>query len=137
ETWDRLMSNVSREQYGGHSYTDRKAPFSAQVGMWWLYFKWQWLRDAYREHSAAQTFLAFLFLGLGLLGGVVHWKRDKSSFAFIAPLIFTLTPALIFYLNFKYGWSQAIELGNSVDREVRDRDYFYLWSFATWAIWAG
>ena len=22
-------------------------------------------------------------------------------------------------------------------REVRDRDYFYLWSFATWGLWAG
>jgi hypothetical protein len=24
-----------------------------------------------------------------------------------------------------------------VNREVRDRDYFYLWSFATWGLWAG
>jgi hypothetical protein len=136
ETWSRLMANVRREQYGGHSVAERQAPLSAQFGMWWLYFKWQWLRDVGAGRGGLQSLLAMLFLGLGLGGAVVHWRRDRGSFAFIAPLVFTLTPALVFYLNFKYGWSQAPELANSVPREVRDRDYFYLWSFATWAIWA-
>src|SRR5205085_2721900 len=40
------------------------------------------------------------------------------------------------YMNFKYGASQSPELGNSVQREVRDRDYFYIWSFSTWGVWA-
>ncbi|MCR4340446.1 MAG: hypothetical protein NUW01_11260, partial [Gemmatimonadaceae bacterium] len=35
-----------------------------------------------------------------------------------------------------YGFSQSQELGESVAREVRDRDYFYLWSFSTWSVWA-
>jgi transmembrane protein TMEM260 (protein O-mannosyltransferase) len=39
-TKDRLMSNINREQYG--KKLERGAPYSAQVGMWWLYFKWQW-----------------------------------------------------------------------------------------------
>ena len=43
---------------------------------------------------------------------------------------------LIYYLNFKYGYSQAPELGDTVEREVRDRDYFYLWSFSAWSVWA-
>jgi hypothetical protein len=47
-----------------------------------------------------------------------------------------MTFALIYYLNFKYGHSQAPELGDSVDREVRDRDYFYLWSFSALSVWA-
>jgi hypothetical protein len=51
--------------------------------------------------------------------------------------MFTITLALIFYMNFKYGYSQAPELGNSVPREVRDRDYFYLWGFSAWSVWAG
>ncbi len=136
-TYRRVSGIIQREQYGGHNVAARQAPFSAQIGMWWLYFKWQWMRDAWTEHPGAQLALASLFLALGLLGCVVHYQRDKSSFAFIAPLIFTLTPLLIFYLNFKYGHSQALELGDSVPREVRDRDYFYLWSFATWGLWAG
>jgi len=39
-------------------------------------------------------------------------------------------------MNFKYGWSQSPEFGDTVDREVRDRDYFYIWSFSAWGIWA-
>lgn len=136
-TWDKLMSNINREQYGGHAVADRQVPFTAQVGMWWHYFKWQWIRDAFHDHAALQRSLALLFLALGLAGGALHFQRDRATFAFVAPLMFTLTPALIFYLNFKYGWTQAVELGNTVDREVRDRDYFYVWSFATWGIWAG
>jgi hypothetical protein len=38
-------------------------------------------------------------------------------------------------MNFKYGFSQAPALGDSVPREVRDRDYFYLWSFSAWSVW--
>ena len=137
ETLTRVSGIIQREQYGGHEVAVRQAPIGAQIGMWWLYFKWQWMRDAWLEHPLAQLVLAILFLALGLLGGVVHYRRDKASFAYVAPLIFTLTPLLIVYLNFKYGHSQAIDLGDSVPREVRDRDYFYLWSFATWGLWAG
>jgi hypothetical protein len=50
--------------------------------------------------------------------------------------MFTMTLLLIYYLNFKYGYSQAPELGDNVPREVRDRDYFYLWSFSGWSVWA-
>lgn len=136
ETYKRLSGIIQREQYGGHAVAVRQAPLGAQVGMWWLYFKWQWMRDAWMENPTAQTALAWIFLALGLLGGTVHYKRDRATFAFVAPLILTLTPALIFYLNFKYGHSQAPGL-TGVEREVRDRDYFYLWSFATWGLWAG
>jgi hypothetical protein len=51
-------------------------------------------------------------------------------------LIFTVTLVLVYYMNFKYGASQAPELGGGVAREVRDRDYFYLWSFSAWSVWA-
>ncbi len=137
ETYTKLMANISREQYGGHEVAQRMAPLGAQFGMWWLYFSWQTMRDVAQEHPGVQAALAVIFLALGLVGGATHWKKDRSSFALIGPLIFTLTPALIFYLNFKYGASQSPELGESVAREVRDRDYFYLWSFATWGLWAG
>jgi hypothetical protein len=103
-TKDRLMANINREQYG--QKLERGAPYSAQVGMWWLYFKWQWLRDSHQTHQGLQFTLAFLFLVLGLLGGYVHWDRDRKTFWYFGPLMFTMTLALIYYLNFKYGWSQ-------------------------------
>ena len=133
-TKDRLMANINREQYG--KKLERGAPYPAQVGMWWLYFKWQWIRDSHETMQGLQFVMAFLFLGLGLLGGWVHWDRDRKTFWYFGPLMFTMTLALIYYLNFKYGWSQAPELGNTVNREVRDRDYFYIWSFSAWGVWA-
>ena len=136
-TYHRLKANINREQYQKPSVLERQAPFTAQLGMWWLYFKWQWLRDAYGQHPVLQTFLAVLFFALGLAGAWTHYQRDPPSFWYFAPLVFTLTLALIYYLNFKYGWSQDQRLGNAVPREVRDRDYFYIWSFSAWSVWVG
>ena len=135
-TYDRFMYNFNRGQYGKPALTQRQAPFEAQVGMWWLYFRWQWLRDPFDNHAGLQKMLATLFLLLGGLGGYVHWKRDRRSFSYFGPLMLMVTFALITYMNFKYGSSQSPELGDSVPREVRDRDYFYLWSFSAWSVWA-
>ena len=134
-TVKRLMDNINRVQYGKPNLSERQAPFTAQLGMWWLYFKWQWLRDAHGTQSALQGALAVLFFALGIAGGVEHWRRDRASFWFFGPLIFTVTFALVYYMNFKYGASQSPELAG-VAREVRDRDYFYLWSFSAWSVWA-
>src|SRR5881394_919404 len=134
-TYDRFMYNFNRGQYAKPGLTERQAPFVAQVGMWWLYFRWQWLRDPFEHHGAIQQMLSTLFLLLGGLGGYVHWKRDRKSFTYFGPLMFMVTIALIYYMNFKYGSSQAPELGDSVPREVRDRDYFYLWSFSALSVW--
>ena len=135
-TYDRFMYNFNRGQYSKPALTDRQAPFEAQVGMWWLYFRWQWLRDPFNSHPGIQKMLATLFLLLGGLGGYVHWKRDRRSFSYFGPLMLMVTLALVYYMNFKYGSSQSLDLGESVPREVRDRDYFYLWSFSAWSVWA-
>jgi hypothetical protein len=134
-TYDAFMYNFNRGQYGKPDLGERQAPFSAQLGMWWLYFKWQWLRDAHYDHPFAQSLLAAMFLVLGLLGGYVHWQRDRRSFWYFGSLMFTMTLVLIYYLNFKYGASQDPDVVG-VAREVRDRDYFYLWSFSAWGVWA-
>ncbi len=136
-TYDRFMYNFNRGQYGKPDLTQRQAPFTGQVGMWWYYFKWQWLRDAHSERPGVQALLGAVFLVLGLFGGWVHYKRDRRSFWYFGTLMFSMTLFLIYYLNFKYGATQAPELAGSVEREVRDRDYFYLWSFSAWGVWAG
>lgn len=133
-TLQRLKDNVNRVQYGAKE--GRGAEYKDQVAMWWLYFKWQWLRDAYGEQPGFQAFLATIFLLLGGLGGFVHYTRDRRTFWYFGPLMFTLTLALIYYMNFKFGASQSPELGDRVAREVRDRDYFYIWSYSAWGVWA-
>jgi len=135
-TYDRFMYNFNRKQFDKPPLTTRQAPFTAQVGMWWTYFEWQWLRDPDIAHPSVQYALALLFLILGGLGGWVHWKRDRRSFSYFGPLMLMVTLVLIYYMNFKYGASQAPGLGDAVPREVRDRDYFYLWSYSAWAVWA-
>ena len=135
-TYERFMYNFNRGQYGKPQLGERQAPFTAQIGMYWMYYKWQFLRDAYGERPGLQNGLAVFFLILSGIGGWMHYKKDRQSFSFFGPLVFTMTLALIFYLNFKYGHSQSPSLGESVDREVRDRDYFYLWSFSALSVWA-
>ncbi len=134
-TATRLYDNIQRTQYAKPSVVDRQAPLPAQLGLLWTYFKWQWLRDAYGEHAAAQSALAIAFLLLGLAGAREHWRRDRRSFWYFATLMFTLTIALVYYLNFRYSWGQAPELGRSVAREPRERDYFFVWTFSAWSVW--
>jgi hypothetical protein len=135
---ERFAYNINREQYPKPGLVERQAPFPRQVGMWWLYFKWQWFRDVHMERPGMQAALAVIFLALGLLGGYANWKHDRRTFWYFGPLVFTLTLLLIYFLNFKLGWTQARLLGVGGDEaaEVRDRDYFYLWSFSAWSVWA-
>src|SRR4051812_34443898 len=138
-TYDAFMYNFNRGQYGKPDLSDRQAPFTAQIDMWWFYFKWQWFRDPHLKSQTSQTLQGIfggLFLVLGLCGGWVHFQRDRRSFWYFATYMVTVTLVLIYYLNFKYGSSQSPELGDSVAREVRDRDYFFLWSFSAWGVWA-
>jgi hypothetical protein len=133
-TADAFSYNFNRGQYGKPELSDRQAPLVDQVGLWWLYFKWQWIRDAHAEHPFAQALLAASFLVLGLMGGWVHYKRDRRSFWYFGALMFTMTLLLTYYLNFKLGASQ--DPNSQAPHEVRDRDYFFLWSFSAWGVWA-
>ena len=136
-TYDAFMYNFNRGQYGKPALSERQAPFfSGQIGMWWLYFRWQWLRDPHNQHQMAQAILAAVFLVLGLLGGWIHFQRDRRTFWYFGSLVFTMSLLLIYYLNFKYGASQNPDLPLDL-HEVRDRDYFFLWSFSSWGVWAG
>jgi hypothetical protein len=137
ETWDSFMYNFNRGQYGKPSLAERQAPFTAQIAMYWYYFKWQWLRDAHGDQPALQSILAALFLVLGLFGGWVHYQRDRRSFWYFGALMFSASLLLIYYLNFKYGATQPAGPEVTMEqKEVRDRDYFYLWSFSAWGVWA-
>jgi hypothetical protein len=135
ETARRLKAAIDRDQYGGNAVLKRRGPITAQVGMFWLYFKWQWIRDLGKEFPGAQTFAALVMLALGI--GGLHAMRRSPHFWYFGALAGTFTIALIVYLNFRYGWSQSPELGDLVAREPRDRDYFYMWTFSLWGLLAG
>ena len=132
-SWASFWAVFTREQYGKVPVTQRQASIIAQIGMWWQYFTWQWGHD---WPVAVQRFLAVGFFFLGILGAWRHWVADRRSALAMTALMATLTVALIFYLNFKYGYSQYPDRPQ-LAREVRERDYFYIGSFALWGVWVG
>ena len=74
-----------------------------------------------------------VFIVIGLVGVVALWQRDPRAATAAVVLQLTLTVALIYYLNFKYGFSMLPEQPE-LAREVRERDYFFIASFATWGL---
>ncbi len=124
--------------------------FSRQVFNYAEYFDWQWARSISGNvgwFGGLRPLLTLLFALLGALGAWTHWQRDRRSFAYVALLFGTLSFGLVFYLNFKYGYTLPTALmkrellalvGNARDlTEVRERDYFFIVSFSVWGLWAG
>ncbi|HEV8599359.1 MAG TPA: hypothetical protein VGQ69_08380, partial [Gemmatimonadales bacterium] len=95
----------------------------------WQYFSWQFARDwPGRLHSLATA----LFAVTGLAGLWALLRKDRRAGVAALAMFGTLTLALIWYLNFKYGFSMfpnRPEITTEM-REVRERDYFFLCSFA-------
>ncbi len=132
-TRQALWDVLTRQQYGKPPVTQRQATLVAQIGMWIQYFTWQWGRDF---PAGLQRALAVIFGTLGLLGAWRHWQADRRRALAMTALVLTFTLLLIFYLNFKYGFSQMLDRPQ-LPREVRERDYFFLGSFALWGVWVG
>jgi hypothetical protein len=120
-----LQDVLNRVQYGKPPLSQRQASFTAQLANFWQYYSWQFARDWGRFGAAATG----LFTVLGLTGLWELWKRDRRAGIAGLALLTTLTIGLVYYMNFKYGFSQYPgEPG--LPREVRERDYFFVGFFA-------
>src|SRR5467141_409524 len=144
--WQSLWAVLSRQQYGKPSIFDNptQAPGVTNAGhtltLYWdqlvnyaQYFSWQFGHDF---PDRAQRLLAVLFGFIGVGGAVRHWRADKRTALAMTALMVIFTFALVFYLNFKYGYSLHPEAATNA-HEVRQRDYFFICSFAMWGIWVG
>src|SRR5213076_1202057 len=132
-TSEALWDVLTRQQYGKPPVWQRQATPQAQIGMWIQYFTWQWGRD---WATGIRGALAVVFAFVGSLGAYRRWKADRRTAIPMTALMPTLTLLLIFYLNFKYGYSQRSDLPQGL-HEVRERDYFFIASFALWGVWVG
>ena len=143
-TWANLRDVLMREQFGKPSVFENPmyptgpdnpgrsiVLIGQQLLNYWQYFKWQFGRD---WPAATQSGLALSFLLLGGVGAWRQWKADRRAALAMSALVFTLTFALVFYLNFKWGYSQPY---TGLEHEVRERDYFFVASFAAWGVWVG
>ncbi|MEX2466512.1 MAG: DUF2723 domain-containing protein, partial [Gemmatimonadota bacterium] len=136
---EMLADNLTRRQYQPPPVTERKAPFGAQLEMWWQYFEWQWARgiDPSELPWGPRLPFAVLFLALGGVGLWASWSSDRVVFGYLATLTATLTVLLVFYLNFRYGYSLAPHIDDRAMHEVRERDYFFIAGFMVWGSLAG
>ncbi|MSR21305.1 MAG: DUF2723 domain-containing protein [Gemmatimonadetes bacterium] len=135
-----LADALNRSQYDKPPLMPRLAPLSSQIVNYLQYFDWQWARSVGGVNTVfANLRLPFtmLFTGLGVWGAIEHARWDKKSFAFLFTLFATLSAGLLFYLNFKYGYSLQSPLDDRDLHEVRERDYFFVVSFSVWGLWAG
>ena len=112
----------------------------AQVGNYLQYFDWQWARSVRGNQSwlgGLRPLFTLLFIALGVFGAAAHYRRDRVSWAYVLTLFATLSAGLVFYLNFRYGFTYPLGGGYAELREVRERDYFFIVSFSVWGLWAG
>ena len=144
-TWGKagcfeLSAALSRQQYDMPPPVPRLAPLWSQYANYLQYFDWQWARAA----GGSQTVFAltrlpftFLFASLGVYGATQHLRRDSATGLYLLVLFTTLSAGLVFYLNFKYGFSLASPNPRIDQHEVRERDYFFIVGFSVWGLWAG
>jgi hypothetical protein len=124
-----LQDVLNRVQYGKPELTQRQASFGGQLANFWQYFTWQFARGWGRFAGVATA----LFAVLGLSGLWALWKTDRRAGLAAAALLGVLTLGLVFYMNFKYGYSQYPDQP-SLAREVRERDYFFMGSFSAFGV---
>ncbi len=129
-TRDALLRVLSREQYQKGPLVPRQASLVWQYVNYVQYFTWQFAHD---WGQRVRNLLALLFGVIGLLGAVRQWQKDRRGALAMTALMVTVTVLLVFYLDFKYGYS--IRSGEGLTREVRERDYFFIASFQLWGVW--
>jgi hypothetical protein len=135
-----LAEALNRSQYDKPPLVPRLAPLQSQFVNYLQYFDWQWARALDGERTVfANVRLPFtmLFTGLGVWGALEHARRDRVSFAFVLTLFATMSIALVYYMNFRYGYSLQAPVADRDLHEVRERDYFFIVSFSVWGLWAG
>ncbi|NOT08830.1 MAG: DUF2723 domain-containing protein [Gemmatimonadales bacterium] len=129
-----LMDVINRVQYGKPSIMatpwspDEPRTFSlmlSQLSNYWQYFSWQFARDL----PTLRPLVTAFFTALGLGGLWTLFQKDRRAGIAALAMLFILTLALTFYLNFKYGFSMYPDQPE-LEREVRERDYFFVVSFA-------
>jgi hypothetical protein len=135
-----LAEALTRRQYDKPPLFPRLAPLHIQILNYLQYFDWQWARSLDPRSllfAPLRLPLTMLFTGLGVWGATEHHRKDRPSFYYFLALFATTSVALVFYLNFKYGYSIPAPVRDVELHEVRERDYFFIVSFSVWGLWAG
>ncbi len=135
-----LANAVARRQYAVSPIWPREAPFWIQLANLGQYADWQVALSTGPTvmPSILRSLGTFLFLWLAYEGAVAHWKLDRRTWAAMLVLLLTGSLGVAVYLNMHAGPSILYGiLPPDTIREARERDYFYIFAFWAWGVWAG
>jgi hypothetical protein len=135
-----LVDMVARKQYDVAPLWPRKAPAWVQIGNLGQYADWQVALSLGPTvyPSIGRSIFTGLFLVLGWLGAMAHWRADRRTWIAVAILFLCGSLGVLVYLNLHAGPSIGYKiLPDNVVREARERDYFYVFVFWAWGVWAG
>jgi hypothetical protein len=162
--WRDFVSVLKREQYDPMKLLPRKTQFLTeedwrlnrnprfsvavayfeQVKFYLRYFFWQWGNERFFDiflHIGWQALLGLIPPLLGLWGMWHQFKKERRSFVLIFVAFLVASVGLITYLNLKYSPSDPRRgdpaQGKLGYLEVRERDYFYAFSFVFYTIFVG
>lgn len=142
-TWKSLVEVLLRRQYDVRPVLPRTVDFfQIQLPMYldYLFGRIGPLHSAVSSQfggpSGMGGVVTVAWVALAIWGAIEHFRTDRQSFAYFVLVYLTTSLGLIVWLNFKAGFSQAPELFD-LPREVRERDYFFIVSYAILGLWAG
>jgi tetratricopeptide (TPR) repeat protein/MFS family permease len=138
ETWRELLAVLARKQYDVRPIFPRSVDFLRYKIP--LYFDYLFGRVGPFQSLVSAQFgfpgLSILVFLLAILGSVYHFLSDRQTWAYFLLVWLMTSLGLVIYINFPLGNTQALDI-TGVAREVRERDYFFVVSFAYIGMWAG
>lgn len=140
DTLAALADVVARRQYAVSPMWPREAPVWVQLGNFGQYADWQAALSLGRTvlPSVLRTIGTIVFLLLGYAGALTLWRTDRRAALAVLALFVCGALGVLAYLNLHAGPSIGYGiLPASAVREARERDYFFVFAFWAWGIWAG
>ena len=135
-----LADVVARRQYDVAPMWPRHAPLWVQLGNFGQYADWQIALSLGPSvlPSIGRTAFTAIFVALGWAGSLAHWRADRRTWTALMTLFVCGSVGVLVYLNLHAGPSIGYGiLPDNVEREARERDYFFVFAFWTWGLWAG
>jgi len=135
-----LFGVIARDQYTIAGLWPRQAPVWLQLVNFLQYADWQVALGLGPTvtPTAPRLLATIAYIALGATGFVVHRRADLRSWRALVVLGVCGSLGVLAYLNLKAGPSIGYGIiADSAPHEPRERDYFFMFAFWTWGLWAG